>query len=406
MNNLYDNAYDVLPSGVFSVLLDRELTIKKANPWFTEHTGLSVGGSLIAAVAESDRERLELDIHRSAADITAEPAPIKLGESFFKLTPIKCDYSSDCVELLLMANDHSQQFLLESRERLRRRRYDYIAQLTDSILFYYDINSGTIYTYGTLSLRLGASVELDAFPRLMCELGIITEDSGSTLRRFLSDATNGVVEKSLIDFRFDSKNYVPAMLDGRLLKDSYDRPLDFIVTVRPVDKGASGAHFSDNPDLDALTGVFTRSALEGIIRECLVVRPDHIHTLIMLEIDGFKRLNESRGHSFGDKVLKEISALISGKLGDQDIIGRYAGAVFCVFCRSVESESYVPHLADEIKHTIDERYTVRSVGFTVRCNYGLAVYGEDGDTCEELLRRADIAMFKSKNEKNKPIKLM
>lgn len=406
MNNLYDSAYDRLPAGVFSVLLNRELTIKKANPWFVEHTGLSVGKSLLEAVAESDKNRLELDIHRSAADITAELAPIKIGESFFKLTPISCDFSADRVELLLMANDHSQQFLLESREKLRRRRYDYIAQLTNSILFYYDINSGMIYTYGTLSLRLGSSLELDAFPRLMCELGIIPESSCGTLRRFLSDAANGLTEKALIDFRFDSKNYVPAVLDGRLLKDSYERPIDFVVTVQPVEKDSSGAHFSDNSDLDALTGVFTRSALEGIICECLMVRPDRTHALIMLELDGCKRLNESRGHSFGDTVLKEISSLISGKLGDQDVIGRYAGAVFCVFCRSVESDGYAAHLADEIKRMIDDRYTVRNVGFTVRCNYGIAVYGEDGDTCEELLRRADIAMFKSKNQKNKPIKFI
>lgn len=406
MNSLYDHAYDALPTGVFSVLLDRKLTVIQSNPWFTKHTGLAEGGSLLEAVSENDRERLELDIHRSAVDITADIAPIKLGESFFKLTPISCDFSADCVGLLLMASDHSHQFLLESRERLRRRRYDSIAQLTDSILFYYEINSETIYTYGTLSLRLGSSLELDAFPRLMCELGIITEESGSTLRRFLSDAANGIVEKAPIDFRFDSKNYVPAMLDGRLIKDSYDRPLDFVVTVKPIEKGSVGALFSDNSDLDTLTGVFTRSAIEGIIRECLTVRPDRTHALIMLELDGCKRLNESRGHSFGDTVLKEISSLIGGRLGDQDVIGRYAGAVFCVFCRSVESDGYAAHLADEIKRMIDDRYTVRNVGFTVRCNYGIAVYGKDGDSCEELLRRADIAMFKSKNEKNKPIKLM
>lgn len=407
--SIYDRSYDALPTGVFSVILDRGAAIEDINRWFSEKTGLSRGDALLASVTKDSRDELELWMHRCSALGTQDApnfGPVRIAGSSYLMKFAGCDFSGDAVRLLCIAEAADELSALRSQSELARRRYDVLSRLTDTVLFDYDRESDRILTYGSLSSRIGASVSASEYPAVMKELGLLTAEDCDIFGGFIDDVRAGRTGNISVDFRFDSRNYVPTEIRTEPLRNKSGGCTEILGTIAPRKELAAGFRPAEQLALDPLTGVFTKDSLEGIILECIDTRSDDIHALIMFELDGCKQLNESRGHIFGDMVLKELSGIIGDRIGEQDTLGRYTGAVFCVFCRSIDSEEYPATLAETVKRSIDEKYTVRSAGFSVRCNYGIAVYKKDGSTSDELFRRADIAMYKSKSERAKPIKFI
>lgn len=391
-------------------MLDQSLTVEQINPWFAEHSGVVKGSSLLSVISEEYRDEVEIWLHRyTAGDVgIKESVTAKVGEGYFVLKAAKCDLSGMCIRVLCAAESADNFAYFSKKEKLTKRRCDAISELTDKILFIYDTESGSIKTYGALSARIGGKVEAEKYPSVLCGLGLISDEGRDKLSDFLGNTEEQLSSEIKLDFKFDLENFIPAQLTARALKDEYGNICEMICVIGPEAENTSSYDglYKRAGRTDALTGVFTREYFKELVAGSIAVASDEKHALIMLELDGCKKLNESRGHIFGDMVLKEISGVIGEKLGEQDILGRYAGAVFCIFCRGISSEQYAVALADEIKHTVDDNYTVRRAGFEVRCNYGIAIYGNDGDTAEELLRRADIAMYKSKSDRSKPIKFM
>ncbi|MBE6765190.1 MAG: GGDEF domain-containing protein [Ruminococcaceae bacterium] len=410
MSGLYEQSYDILPTGVITLLLDQGVTVENANPWFAERSGASVGDSLISLVDESQRESFELWLHKCAASVGGrceDSAAVKIGNAFFVFRAAKFDFSGNCIKMLCVAESADRYASISMREKRARHRGDAISEIVGKVIFMFDLESNEIRTLGGFSARIGGLVAAEKYPSVLCGLGLITAQGAEELTSFLFESDWEEPDELKLDVRFDFSNLVPAVIIPRALRDELGNISEIVCVVTPVNEEDRSAALADQiGHLDALTGVPSKDYFEEIVIGSLATCPDDRHALIMLELDGCKKLNESRGHMFGDMVLKELCGVINSKLGEQDTLGRYAGAVFCVFCRSIVSERYVTELADSIKNTIDDNYTVRRAGFEVRCNYGIAIYRKDGDSSAELLRRADIAMYKSKSDRNRPIKFI
>ncbi len=119
--------------------------------------------------------------------------------------------------------------------------------------------------------------------------------------------------------------------------------------------------------------------------------------LIMIDLDHFKRINDTYGHPFGDLVLKRVAQSIEEMLRDYDVAGRYGGEEFAVVATGTSSSDMLL-LAERIRQRI-EQMEIQNNKTTVRVTTSVGVAAlADGDTLETLLKRADNALYQAKHE--------
>jgi diguanylate cyclase (GGDEF)-like protein/putative nucleotidyltransferase with HDIG domain len=120
--------------------------------------------------------------------------------------------------------------------------------------------------------------------------------------------------------------------------------------------------------------------------------------LIMLDLDDFKLVNDTFGHKFGDRMLREVAALVHAQFREYDFLARYAGDEFVAIVPDVAADQ-VGELRERIERAVsDFSIEVRSQGSArVGISIGWALFGPDGETLDQLLVAADEAMYQAKS---------
>lgn len=148
---------------------------------------------------------------------------------------------------------------------------------------------------------------------------------------------------------------------------------------------------------DELTGLYKRGAFMREVQDCLDLR-EHggIRALACADIDNFKNINDSFGHLFGDKVIKDLTEAIRTGLYDGSIAGRFGGDEFLVFTSPADSVDELLARISEVHRICARSYTVGGVTQSVSLSVGIALFPRDGHTYEELFKKADIALYRAK----------
>lgn len=145
---------------------------------------------------------------------------------------------------------------------------------------------------------------------------------------------------------------------------------------------------------DALTGALNRGAFAEEVNALLREGGEGArHAFVMLDIDGFKQVNDTFGHAQGDKLLISITANLKALLREGDLIGRVGGDEFSLCLRNIPYDSVIDKRAQMICRLLHTRLSER---VTVSGSVGVAIYPRDGKTFEDLYRNADIAMYYAK----------
>jgi diguanylate cyclase (GGDEF)-like protein len=147
---------------------------------------------------------------------------------------------------------------------------------------------------------------------------------------------------------------------------------------------------------DGLTGVFNRRFFENRILE-EVERARRYKTklsVVMLDIDGFKPLNDEFGHLLGDEVLKQLSAVFVQHTRKSDVVCRFGGDEFAILLPETSSER-ASAVADKLRRIISVR-EFPGVPRPVTISTGIAEYPIHGETRDDLIRAADAALYTAK----------
>lgn len=147
---------------------------------------------------------------------------------------------------------------------------------------------------------------------------------------------------------------------------------------------------------DKLTGTYRRNIVERRLSDAIQHYSinDRGFACMMLDIDRFKSINDTYGHQMGDRVLTAIGEVIKSSVRITDTAGRYGGEEFLLIIEDVDSESAVA-VADKIRSSI-ESMVVKGLKQKITASIGIALYPEDGQLPEDLILRADLAMYHAK----------
>jgi len=120
--------------------------------------------------------------------------------------------------------------------------------------------------------------------------------------------------------------------------------------------------------------------------------------VLFVDLDRFKPVNDSYGHAVGDLLLQRVAQRMSQCLRASDTVARIGGDEFVVLLPEVEGEEGVSHLATKLLRSVSRPYRINGIELQISCSIGAALYPEHGVTQLELMRAADTAMYRAKDQ--------
>jgi len=122
-------------------------------------------------------------------------------------------------------------------------------------------------------------------------------------------------------------------------------------------------------------------------------------SVFFIDLDNFKNINDSHGHSYGDALLQQVAERLLSIFSDKDLVCRQGGDEFIVISRTCD-ETGITNLASSVLQALASPYYVENYNFVMGASIGVSHFPADGDTFETLFSAADTAMYQAKNVKN------
>jgi diguanylate cyclase (GGDEF)-like protein/PAS domain S-box-containing protein len=280
-----------------------------------------------------------------------------------------------------------------SREAQRAKAFDYLFDavvVTDMNGLIVDWNKGSEVLYGYAKEEaIGRPVSLLHVPEdsatITTEVLASVQKDGKwsgEIRMLHKDGRVGWVESMCVPFYNED-----GVMEGAL-------GINRDITQRRVEaeKLQFLAHY------DNLTKVPNRYLLFEHLKHLIEQskRNHRTFALFFVDLDKFKRINDSRGHAFGDQVLIETAKIFKRNIRNSDTIARYGGDEFVLLLEDVQSKSEALNMMRTLSAEVSSDCMINGEKFNISFSIGAALFPEDGVTAEQLIASADKAMYSGK----------
>jgi diguanylate cyclase (GGDEF)-like protein len=224
---------------------------------------------------------------------------------------------------------------------------------------------------------------------------------------YKGDVNGWVADRVALHQRADGVPHVQQLKDGRWVQSIRHRMPDGCMVVLRSDI----THFKERERAaqllaqhDALTGLPNRRGLHERLQQAIARarRSQDTVAVLMVDLDGFKQVNDTHGHAAGDEVLRLTADRLKGCLRITDVVVRYGGDEFVVIAEfpgpSVDVSTVASKIVDAVSRPIAQAWSQAPATQQIRigCSIGISHYPYDGDEPENLIRMADSAMYKAK----------
>ncbi|MFK0033350.1 putative bifunctional diguanylate cyclase/phosphodiesterase [Pseudomonas monteilii] len=193
----------------------------------------------------------------------------------------------------------------------------------------------------------------------------------------------------------------PRTLRSRtLLSQNREGQADYVLFVAEdaTEELAAHAQIHHMAHHDALTGLPNRTLFHERLRQALVRGDENakLTAALCLDLDNFKNINDSLGHAFGDKLLRELGKRLRRELREHDTLARLGGDEFAVVLTGLDGRDAACNTAQRLINAICPPFQIEGHQFTVGVSIGIAIAPDDHDQAEQLLGYADMALYEAK----------
>jgi diguanylate cyclase len=150
---------------------------------------------------------------------------------------------------------------------------------------------------------------------------------------------------------------------------------------------------------DELTGLPNRRLLRDRLHQAVAqcARQDKQLALLFVDLDGFKGVNDTLGHTAGDKLLKRVADRIAASIREADTACRYGGDEFVIMIPSLASAGIATAVAEKVRCHLAEPYIIDDFRVVIAASVGMALYPDHGQAAEDLLQHADSVLYRAKS---------
>lgn len=150
---------------------------------------------------------------------------------------------------------------------------------------------------------------------------------------------------------------------------------------------------------DSITGLSNRSFLNEELKHLLTVEKGKVPPLcfLMLDLDGFKGVNDQFGHPVGDALLMEIAQRLADTCQAEDVVARLGGDEFAIIMKNLSDPETMMLLANRLRDVVHQPAVIGSLSVQVGVSIGAVLVPEDATEAQDLMRKADLALYHAKN---------
>jgi diguanylate cyclase (GGDEF)-like protein/PAS domain S-box-containing protein len=217
------------------------------------------------------------------------------------------------------------------------------------------------------------------------------------LELLATDGRYGPYEKENI--KKDGSRF-PVLLSGTMVADLDGRKLIWSIVEDITERKAAEAQILRQAHYDELTGLPNRRLFQERLQGALerARRGRHIGAVAMLDLDDFKTVNDQLGHWAGDRVMVEAARRLGACTRATDTVARFGGDEFLVLLDDIARADDAQRIARKMRCELARPFTVEQHVLQLGVSIGICLFPADGDDADELLRLADMAMYRAKRE--------
>ena len=182
-----------------------------------------------------------------------------------------------------------------------------------------------------------------------------------------------------------------------LVKGKLDRELLVRSMQYSIERKRYQVQLEHQANYDALTGLPNRTLLHDRLRQAVFAQRNvRAIAVVFIDLDHFKVVNDSLGHSVGDELLKSMAERLRSVLRDGDTVARLGGDEFVLILNDQNNEEVVFRAMQRITAKVNQPHSVEGKELYITCSAGISLHPQDGPDVDTLLKNADVAMYRAK----------
>jgi len=300
----------------------------------------------------------------------------------------------------LFLNDVSERKRADAALQESLNRFHAAARATGDVIWDWDLLAKRIWWNENFQLLFGYSAE-----EIGCDIEFWTTRIHPEDRERVVEHIYAVLEADeenwVEEYRFRRKDgsWADVYDRGHVLRDAGGRGIRMIGAIQDITerkRAEQRIHYLATHD--CLTGLPNRELLQDRMAQAVAqARRSGRHlALLYIDLDRFKVVNDGYGHPFGDAVLEAVAARLSALVREGDTVSRQGGDEFLVLLANIGNAGDAYRVAQKIVRSLDCPLDLQSRQIHLSASIGISVFPEDGETAEQLIDNADVAMYRAK----------
>lgn len=285
--------------------------------------------------------------------------------------------------------------------RLTMERHQIIMDQTNDIIFEWDIIKDTLTYSANWVKKFGYEPICEQIgTRIPQASHILPEDVPRFVKLMNSVGGGAPYGEAELRIANAAGRYIWCRIRATLQLDHNGTPLKAVGVILDInDEKHRTQELIDRAERDSLTKLYNKSAVRSRIQQFLESRgPEDRFAMLIIDMDNFKQVNDSRGHMFGDAVLSEIASCLKKLFHEEDIIARIGGDEFLVFVRSISDIEAVQSKAWDIIEAFQKIFATDLLECRLSCSVGISCCPADGTDYQTLFQACDQALHYAKLE--------
>lgn len=394
--------------GVFNCRYDRYFTLIDADDYLFEFLGYTreefselFHDHILDTVYEGDRKMVMEEIHRQLKNSKVfmyENRLVQKGGTicwaWISAELIEDKEQGDWFHCIF--HDISREKEAQRQLAISEKRYEIVLSQMQDIIFELDCVTYEIYYSPNFEKKFGYQIPSDGFPDSMFATDIVYEADKAGLRSGFQAILKGN-DKMECEYRLKAKDnsYLWVDVHATALRDRDGKLLKILGIISDIDQRKKEIIRAQKAAaLDPLTGLLNRRECEARV-ERYMQQGHNPAAMLLIDVDNFKQINDTYGHLFGDRVLRETAGSLRAIFRHEDIAARIGGDEFVVFMTNLQRNNVIDSKVNAIRNIFDH-YTNGETTCSIGCSIGVSFYPEHGTDFMSLFAKADAAMYQAK----------
>ncbi|WP_026884075.1 EAL domain-containing protein [Clostridium akagii] len=329
----------------------------------------------------------------------------KYNDMIEKLNNNYAELSSVYEELYVteeeLRNQYQQLYKSKNALEISENKYRETVEGINDVIWEVNLETNDFYASDNFSKMTGYKNNYDDIKKLI-EIAIIPDNN----KKFYTDIREHINKKNQV-FRneveiitsFGKKIWV--LNRGKVIYNTDGKAIKILGTFSDISAAKDAQkRVNELAYYDVLTGIPNRTKFIEKLNEQIInsVTKGVNGAVLFVDLDDFKKINDSFGHDVGDKLLKVISEKVSTVIGENDMICRFGGDEFLIMMTDVKSDEEIVALSSKILNVFHKKFNIDKIKLFTAASIGITVFPKDGNDTNIILKNADTAMYKAKDE--------